>query len=107
MKRTPLEPGLLQIFRVLVGARLALLSLSLLSKLIWPEQRVPRYPALGIVGSVLLLAYLSWPWLRDHLGRAYLPLALAWATVGPSCGLNRFEDMCITTHLSASWWKWD
>jgi len=44
MKRAPLEPGLLQVFR---------------------------------------LGYLSWPWLRDRLGKVYLPLALTVASAGP------------------------
>jgi len=86
MKRTsvhPIEPGLLQVFQWFVGARLALLLLSLLVKLILQEPRVLRYPTLGVVESSFLLIYLSWPWRRKRLGRAYLPLALLVAAVGP------------------------
>ncbi len=83
MKRTSLEPGLLQIFRLFIGARLALLLLSLFFKLIRPEQRILRYPSLGIVELLFLMIYLSWPWLRDLLGRVYLPLALVVTSVGP------------------------
>ena len=83
MKRTSLEPGLLQVFRLFVGGRLVLLLLSLCAQLIQREPRILRYPLPGIVGSVLLLGYLSWPWLRDRMGKAYLPLALAAASAGP------------------------
>ncbi len=83
MKRTSLEPGLLHIFRLFTGIRLALLLLTLFFKLIQTEQRVLRYPSLGIVELAFLMGYLSWPWLRDLLGRAYLPLALVVASAGP------------------------
>ena len=83
MKRTSLEPGLLQVFRWFVAGRLVLLLLSLCAQLIQREPRILRYPLLGIVESALLLGYLSWPWLRDRLGRAYLPLALTVASAGP------------------------
>jgi signal transduction histidine kinase len=83
MKRTALEPGLLHIFRLLVGARLVLLSASMCSQLTRPEPRTLRYPFLGIVESLFLVGYLSWPWLRQQLGRIYLPLALTVASVGP------------------------
>jgi hypothetical protein len=83
MKRTSLEPGLLQVFRLFVGGRLVLLSLSLCAQLAQQEPRILRYPLPGIVGSALLLGYLSWPWLRDRMGKVYLPLALAAASAGP------------------------
>jgi len=82
MKRT-LEPGLLQVFRLFVAVRLALLALTLCAQVIWPEQRTERYSIPGIVETAFLLGYLSWGWLRKALGEIYLPLALAVATVGP------------------------
>ena len=83
MKRTTLEPGLLHIFRLLTGARLVLLLLILVSKIIWPTPRILRFPMLGLIESTLLLGYLSWPWLRDQLGRVYLPVALVVVAAGP------------------------
>ncbi|RPI20742.1 MAG: sensor histidine kinase, partial [Chloroflexota bacterium] len=38
------------------------------------------------VETVLLLGYLSWPWLQKKLGRLYLPLALGVATFSPVIG---------------------
>jgi len=83
MRRSRYEPELLSIFRWLVSARLILLSLGLAIKWLPVEQRALRYPILGIAESGLLLIYLSWPWLRERLGRAYLPPALAVASAGP------------------------
>jgi len=74
---------LLKIFRLFTGARLVLLLLAWFSRLIWPEPRILRYPLLGIIETIFLLGYLSWPWLRGRLGRMYLPLALVVASAGP------------------------
>jgi signal transduction histidine kinase len=82
MKRA-LEPGLVQVFRLFVGVRLALLALTMCAQIVWPEQRALRYPLPGIIETVFLLGYLSWPWLRKALGEIYLPFALLVATVGP------------------------
>jgi len=86
MKDKGFELELLRIFRWLVGARLALLALSLILKWLPTRQATLRYPLLGIAGSTLLLGYLSWPWLRARLGRGYLPLALLMASAGPILG---------------------
>ena len=86
MKDRAHEPEWLQIFRWLIGARLALLSLGQVLKWLPAQQTALRYPLLGIAGSALLLGYLSWPWLRARLGKGYLPLALLMASVGPIFG---------------------
>jgi signal transduction histidine kinase len=81
--RYRLEPGLLAVFRLYAGVRLALLGLSFLIKFVPSVQRVLRYPLLGMIESALLLVYLSWPWLRKQLGRTYLPIALVVASTAP------------------------
>jgi signal transduction histidine kinase len=83
MRRSDVEPELLNVFRWLVSARLVLSAITLALGWLPSEPRVPRYPLLGIAGSGLLLGYLSWPWLRERLGRAHLPPALLFASVGP------------------------
>jgi len=83
MKRTSLEPGLLQVFRLFVGGRLVLLSLSMCSQLVQPEPRILRCPLLGIVESAFLIGYLSWPWLRDRLGKAYSDDGRGFDTTSP------------------------
>lgn len=82
MSETPIEPGLLKVFRGYAGLRLALLTLALCSET-RTVPRVQRYPFLGLLESGLLLIYLAWPWPRKVLDRAYLPLALVIASAGP------------------------
>ncbi len=82
MSETPIEPGLLKVFRGYAGLRLALLTLALCSET-RTVPRVQRYPLLGLLESGLLLILLTWPWTRKVLDRAYLPLALAVASAGP------------------------
>jgi signal transduction histidine kinase len=77
------EPGLLQVFRLFIGLRLAFHLLMLLLRRFQPDPRLLPYPFLPILETAFLLGYLYWPWLHKRLGRAYLPLALAVATAGP------------------------
>jgi signal transduction histidine kinase len=83
VRQKTLEPGLLDIFRWLVGARLVFLLLGFAGTLLPFEPRTLRYPLFGILESVFLLGYLSWPWLCDRLGTVYLPVALLVASCGP------------------------
>jgi signal transduction histidine kinase len=79
-----LEPGLLQVLRLFVALRLAFALLSLLLVQLQQVPRLLRYPVLPVFETGLLLGYLFWPWLRGRLGRAYLPIALVVASLGPS-----------------------
>jgi signal transduction histidine kinase len=83
MKNKAVEPELLRVFRWLVSARLVFLLLGLVLKWLPGEPRTLRYPLPAIVESTFLLGYLSWPWLRARLGRAFLPPALLVASAGP------------------------
>ena len=77
MKRTTLEPGLLQTLRVYV------VIMTILLPFIWHSYS----PTLGVEGSfrqlftpgqpvlVFLVVYLFFPWWQQHLGRAFLPVA--------------------------------
>ena len=109
MKRSPLEPGLLQVFRWFVTGRLALLLLTVFAQLFQPEPRILRYPLPGIIETTLLLGYLSWPWLRERLGRAYLPLALMATSIGPiveyalTAGLRLMQGVSGTAAITDVW----
>ncbi len=83
MKRTSIEPGLLQVFRIFVGIRvfLALVGFRLQSRV--PAQQARLFILLVLVEAAFLLIYLTWSWLRKTLGRAYLPLALIYASISP------------------------
>ncbi|NIM96402.1 MAG: hypothetical protein GTO18_22105 [Anaerolineales bacterium] len=83
MKQTKIEPGLLQVFRIFVGIRLFLALVVLRLQASSGDPRVRFYLILMVTETAVLLVYLVWPWLRDTLGGAYLPIALIYATIGP------------------------
>ncbi len=78
-----IEPGLLKLFRWFVAIRIAFLGLVWLSIQDAASITTRQVPVPGIVVSVALLIYLGSSWLRERMGRAYLPVALAVATLGP------------------------
>lgn len=85
MRRKLFDPSLLSVFRLFVGLRLIFSVLMLIAGN-WFGERFARLniaTEAGLVETVLLLGYLSWPWLGDKLGKIYLPIALLVATVGP------------------------
>jgi signal transduction histidine kinase len=82
MKQTSLEPGLLSLFRLFAGLRLALLLLLYVAQEVFQWQLIQPPFLLGVADAILLLSYLSWPWLQSKLGRAFLPGALVMASVG-------------------------
>jgi signal transduction histidine kinase len=85
---TQLEPGLLKIFRLYAGLRiLTALSWLIITQVdFFQMRRFPEELNVGpsaffiLVAMILLLGYLSWPWLERKLGGCYLPLALVFAT---------------------------
>lgn len=78
-----IEPGLLPVFRLLIGIRLVLLWLTLCLWVIAPDERGQRFPLLGVVETIFLLIFLLLNWPRRALGRVYLPVAIGIATLGP------------------------
>jgi signal transduction histidine kinase len=81
--RQQIEPGLLRVFTFVLALQLPLVSLALCT--LNPKSgALPDYASiLGWAQTVFLLIYLSIGWLRRALGRAYLPVALVVALVGP------------------------
>ncbi|MBL8165111.1 MAG: sensor histidine kinase [Anaerolineae bacterium] len=80
--KSPMENRLLTIFRALAVIRLLLSILFLVLPGI-PFASYPWTRYITVVEAVILLTYLSIPWLKTKLGRAYLPTAIAWATLMP------------------------
>ena len=82
-----IEPGVLAVFRLLVGLRLVLV---LPSTVLWLVNRTPILlpDVFTFVTLAALLAYLVAPGLPRRLGGWYLPLALAAATLEPIASLT-------------------
>ncbi len=87
MKNTPLEPGLLSIFRLFLIIQLGLIVLNVLIHMHLGNLGLEGCPfciiAVGAAGILLLIGYLSWPGLQERLGRYYLPIALFLAVFIP------------------------
>ncbi len=83
MKPARLEPGLLTLFRLFVVVQLILMlvNLHVHSARGYLGNDTGRAFLFIVGGSVALLAYLSVPWLRMHLGAIYPVLALTHSIV--------------------------
>lgn len=91
------DRGLLSVFRLFVIIRIvfSLITLiaslnlqirfSLFSNLTAETRLIPSdlIPWISIIESLILLGYLSWPWLNKKLGNIYLPIALIIGTIAP------------------------
>jgi len=76
-----IEPGLLPLFRMLTAVRLGITALAALG---FRARNGTWLPVLlSSTDGLFLLAYLSWPAFQRRLGRAYLPIGLGIAAVGP------------------------
>ena len=77
-----IAPGLLPVFRLAAGIRLAFIILVAALMLVAPlSGRELVFPVL--IESVLLLAALNWPRMQRWLGRWFLLVMLAWSLLSP------------------------
>ncbi len=85
MKRSLIDPGFLSVFRMFVAFRLvyAIATFTLSIFVGSHTLRFERTPLSAVIEPALLLAFLLVPWFQRRLGRAFLPIALGVATVGP------------------------
>ncbi len=83
-----IEPGLLPVFRLFMVVQLGLILALMLTMNAHGETTSRPIGALltMLVPSVILLGYLSWPYLRRQLGIRYLPLALFVLSILPITG---------------------
>lgn len=81
-RASAIEPGLLPVFRTVIGLQVVLLLFGLLATR-FDAGRPDRYwtPLLNLVGLAPLLGYLCWSRLQQWLCRAYLPVALIYVTL--------------------------
>ncbi len=83
MRRSTIEPGLLNIFRWFVAIRLSLLGVVAWSNQQNPDPTNPRFPEAGILFFGIMMIMLLWPRVQRVMGRAYLPVLLILASVAP------------------------
>jgi len=81
----PIDAGLLGVFRIAVWIRLAftVLVIVLLATL---QATHVGLAVVILAESILLLAALAWTPVQRRLGRAFLPVMLAWALISPLVG---------------------
>ncbi|MCB1246130.1 MAG: sensor histidine kinase [Acidimicrobiia bacterium] len=80
---TPIEPGLLNLFRWYVGVWTGLLVLVFMGERGDGARSTVQAPEVGLVLFGALFVFLVVPWFRRVTGRAFLPIALVVATVAP------------------------
>ncbi len=82
-----LEPGLLSVFSMYIIVRLGVILGSAFIYFAWYgfslDPSLAPYVTLFLVDILFLITFLSWSWLRRHLGRFYLPMAVAVASAIP------------------------
>lgn len=83
MATPAIEPGLLKVFRWYVLIRLGIAVLALWTVRQETDPTNPRFPGAGVLFFGLLAVLLVWKAPQKRLGRWFLPLALALATLGP------------------------
>jgi signal transduction histidine kinase len=92
MKKHPLEPGLLSIFRLYIAVRLVFVLIAGGFYVAWARPAIGPDLALSacpfLADILFLFVFLSWAWFRRKLGRLFLPLALLVSVAGPIVQVN-------------------
>jgi signal transduction histidine kinase len=108
MKR-PIEPALMYLFRyfcAIASVYFAILWLYAVISAGWMWQAQLQFFS-SFIFYLLLLGYLSWTWLENHLKRFFLPFGLAIATVYPvlSSSISQFiqAENELLMIISRSW----
>ncbi len=91
MKQANLEPGLLSVFRLFALLSLGLRVLEALmtvraSRANWLDVSESRFVLFTVIAAAALVVWLVWPGLPRRVGRLYLPIALALATIDALIG---------------------
>ncbi len=96
VKNSRANPALISAFRVFAGVMLIISLVPYTLELFGVATRFQRFlgnPFITLIEGALLLVYLSIPWLQNKLGRIYLPLAIAIATLAPM--LANFINLAV------------
>ncbi|MBN1451768.1 MAG: sensor histidine kinase [Anaerolineales bacterium] len=98
MKSSRLEPGILNLFRLFLIVQFALIFVNVMAHSARGYLKDCPWCAVafGAANILILLGYLSWPWLQERMGRFYLPIALLYAVIFSLVAQNLF----LTVQLS-------
>jgi signal transduction histidine kinase len=86
-----LEPGIMRSFRIFTGFRIALVlfsSLDFLHGNDWIIDNDFILIILSLLDAILLLAFLSIPYLKNLLKQYHFAIGIIWATLGPMLELH-------------------
>jgi signal transduction histidine kinase len=84
MPKFKIPSGIVPLFRLFMLIRLIFSIFMLLNFVSHPDLAAMQgFAFAGPAECLLLVGYLSWPWLEKKLGRLYLPLGLFAATLAP------------------------
>ncbi|HVP21437.1 MAG TPA: sensor histidine kinase [Anaerolineaceae bacterium] len=112
VKNPQVNPALISAFRVFAGVMLLLGLFPIVSQFFGPPSRFLRFlgnPYVTLIEAAVLLAYLSWPWLQSRLGRLYLPIAIAIATLAPiianflGIDFTQADELAQVRSLAGQW----
>ena len=97
MKTSRVNPAIVSTFRVFAVVMLALGAFPFVFNFFGLPASSLRFmgnPYITLIEGVVLIAYLSWPWLEARLGRLYLPVAFGIATLAPM--ISNFSGLDLT-----------
>lgn len=98
VKSSRLEPGILAIFRIFLIVQLILILVNVMAHSARGYLKDCPWCAVafGVANILILLGYLSWPWLQERMGRFYLPVALLYAVVFSLVAQNLFLTVQVS-----------
>lgn len=86
MKHTTIEPGVLAVFRMFTALQLGLWLFRFVISFVvvtYSEFMTSFASLFELISLLFLMGYLWFSWVERQLGRAFLPIGLAIASVGP------------------------
>jgi signal transduction histidine kinase len=84
MSKVNIPTGVLPMFRLFIIIRLCVAIILVLNLIGKPWVSSFEWSAaLSLIECLLLIGYLSWPWLEKKMGKVHLPVGIILATIGP------------------------
>ncbi len=107
-----INPALISAFRVFAAVMLLVSLFPLILQLTGVPARFSRFlgnPYVILVEAIILLIFLSIPWIAEKLGRLYLPIAIGIATLAPVISnflvldFSQVDELAQTRSLAGQW----